>query len=314
MSSEIKVWIIAEKPQGTAELIAGAKNFTDNVTALVIGPQERAEQAVRLGAGKVYWLGEAGPGMMWEDYTDTILSLLQQENPALMLVHATKRGKLLAGRLAANLGTTVLTDVMELTWEVDRFKATRRVYGGSAVRQERALTGTTIATVGSGVFTPLPEEAGRTGTIIEVPFVEPKIRIKLVEKKKRETVSVNLPAAKRIVCVGRGLARQEDLGLVEELARLLEAEMACTRPIAEGLNWMPRERYIGVSGAMVKPDLYLALGVSGQIQHMVGANQSRTIAAVNTDKAAPIFNQADYGIVGDLKKIVPALIARFKAE
>ena len=102
--------------------------------------------------------------------------------------------------------------------------------------------------------------------------------------------------------------------MVEELAGLMEAEVGCSRPVAEGMNWLPKERYIGVSGAMLKPDLYLALGISGQVQHMVGVNQAKAIVAINKDKAAPIFSQADYGIVGDLYKVLPSLIEKFKAE
>ena len=120
---------------------------------------------------------------------------------------------------------------------------------------------------------------------------------------------MDLSKAKRVVGVGRGLAAQDDLKMVHELAAVLNAEVGCSRPIAEGENWMERERYIGVSGVLLKSDLYLTLGISGQIQHMVGANASQTIFAINKDKNAPIFQYADYGIVGDAVKILPALTA-----
>ena len=120
---------------------------------------------------------------------------------------------------------------------------------------------------------------------------------------------MDLSKAKRVVGVGRGLAAQDDLKMVHELAAVLNAEVGCSRPIAEGENWMERERYIGVSGVLLKSDLYLTLGISGQIQHMVGANASQTIFAINKDKNAPISQYADYGIVGDAVKILPALTA-----
>lgn len=314
MSRVQNVWILAEKTEGIAELCSGAQVLGEQVAALLIGAKEKAEQAICLGAQKVYWLGEPADDTLFEDYTDTILNLIQQEKPPLLLIQATKRGKLMAGRLAAGLNSTVLTDIMELVEFEGSLVASHRVYGGSAIRKERALSEITIATVGSGLFEPAAYKADSKGSVIEVPFVEPRTKIKLLARKGRGTVSVNLPAAKRIVSVGRGVARQENLRMIEELASLLEAEVGCTRPIAEGLNWLPRERYIGVSGAMVKPDLYFAIGVSGQVQHMVGANQSRTIAAINTDKAAPIFAQADFGLVGDLYKIVPILIAKLKTK
>ena len=121
---------------------------------------------------------------------------------------------------------------------------------------------------------------------------------------------MDLSKAKRVVGVGRGLAAQDDLKMVHELAAVLNAEVGCSRPIAEGENWMERERYIGVSGVLLKSDLYLTLGISGQIQHMVGGNGAKVIVAINKDKNAPNFNYADYGLVGDIYKVVPALISQ----
>ncbi|HBR09149.1 MAG TPA: electron transfer flavoprotein subunit alpha, partial [Clostridiales bacterium] len=123
---------------------------------------------------------------------------------------------------------------------------------------------------------------------------------------------VNLPAAKRVIGVGRGFSNEEDLELARDLAKAIGAEIGCTRPIAEESKWMPRETYIGVSGVMLKPELYFAIGLSGQVQHTVGINQSGTIIAINKDKEAPIFRYADYGIVGDLRKILPQLSGLLK--
>lgn len=102
--------------------------------------------------------------------------------------------------------------------------------------------------------------------------------------------------------------------MIEELAQALSAEVACTRPLAEGLNWLPRERYIGISGVMIKPDLYIGIGVSGQAQHMIGMNESRVVVAINKDRGAPLVAQADYAIEGDLYAVVPALIRAIKAH
>ena len=114
-------------------------------------------------------------------------------------------------------------------------------------------------------------------------------------------------AAGRGVGVGRGCADQADLRLAQELATALGAELACSRPLAEGLGWLPAERYVGVSGATIRPELYLAVGISGQVQHMVGVNHSKVIIAINRDKNAPVFGQADLGVVGDLYEVLPAL-------
>ncbi len=150
--------------------------------------------------------------------------------------------------------------------------------------------------------------------ITEVPFVAPGWRATLRERKTRPAAKVNLAGAKRVVCAGRGLAKKDDLALVNELAQCLAAEVACTRPLAEGLDWLPRERYIGISGATVKPDLYLGVGVSGQVQHLIGMSDSRLVVAINKDQNAPIFQQADYGIAGDLYAVVPALIKALKEQ
>ena len=115
-----------------------------------------------------------------------------------------------------------------------------------------------------------------------------------------------------MVGVGRGLKAREDLALIEELAHALDAEIACSRPVAEGLNWMGKDRYIGSSGARIAPRLYLAVGISGQLQHMVGVTGAETIVAVNSDPNAAIFAQADYGLVGDLYQLVPAITAALK--
>ena len=131
--------------------------------------------------------------------------------------------------------------------------------------------------------------------------------LEVVEVRPKAGETVNLPAAKRVVGVGRGFAAQGDLDLARELATALGAELACSRPVAEGLGWLPTERYVGVSGATIRPDLYLAVGISGQVQHMAGVNHAKVIVAINRDKNAPVFAQADLGVVADLYDVLPAL-------
>ena len=123
---------------------------------------------------------------------------------------------------------------------------------------------------------------------------------------------VDLSAAQRVIGVGRGLKAREDLAMIEELAQALQAEIACSRPVAEGLNWMGKDRYIGSSGARIAPQLYVAIGISGQLQHMVGVTGADTIVAINSDPNAAVFSQTDYGLVGDLYQLVPAITAALK--
>jgi electron transfer flavoprotein alpha subunit len=303
------VWYFADTPQAAPELCTAARTLAIQVTAVVMGPQTETERAIRLGADAAFWLGDPDESRMVEDYVETIAALLRQNAPDLILIRASKRGRLVAGRLAALLGTAVLTDVKEFVATDSGPAARHMLYGGGAVRTEKACGPTGIATLPSGAFQPAIEDPIHTGPVTVVEFVPPACPVKRLERRKKTASTVNLNAARIVVGVGRGLAKQADLALIETLAQALGAEVACSRPIAEGVNWLPRERYLGVSGAVIKPDLYLALGISGQVQHMVGVTDARLIVAINKDKMAPIFAQSDYGIVGDLYKVVPLLMA-----
>jgi electron transfer flavoprotein alpha subunit len=312
-----ELWVFSEKSSFLAELISGgrmlAEKMQGSVTALVLGAREEAEKAISLGADKVLWLGEPDPAGMVEDYVPTVANLVKDKKPRLLLIGATKRGKAVAGRLGGRLGCSVITDVRQFS-DDDKLVGTHMIFGGGALRVEKAKTETTLATVGMSTYEALATDSGRKGEISEVPFVKPEWTFKVREHKEKVAVTVNLGAAKRVVSVGRGLGKEEDLEMIRELAKAMEAEVGCTRPLAEGLDWLPRERYIGVSGAFVKPEVFLSVGVSGQVQHMVGATESRLIAAIDKDEKAPIFEQADYGIVGDLYVIVPELIKVLKSR
>lgn len=318
MAANTDIFLFSEKPVLQAELIAAAHTLTaqtgGQVIALVLGPRSDAELALTQGAQQVFWLGELPPDRLVEDAVPTIASAVQTYLPFGLLVGATIRGRAVAGRLSARLGLAALTDVLEFQWEKENLLARHMVFGGGAVRIDRPLTQPVIATIGSGVFDAATTLTEVSGTIESIDWVEPDWQAKLIERRARSGSSVNLAAAKRVVCPGRGVAQQEDLAMIEELAQILSAEVACTRPLAEGLGWLPRERYIGISGAMIKPDLYLGIGVSGQAQHTIGMSESRVVVAINRDRNAPLVAQSDYAIEGDLYQVVPALIRVLKAR
>jgi electron transfer flavoprotein alpha subunit len=313
-----EIWVFSEKLNLQAELLACAKNLAHPLgaatAAVVLGNQAVVEEAFSQGAEKVYWLGEKVETQLVEDYVPTLEALLREHKPAGLLVGATRRGKAVAGRLGAALGLTALVDVKKFTSEAGDIKASHMIFAGAALRVEKAVTDIMLATVGAGVIEALPPAAGRNGEVVRAAFVEPKWKATLLERKVRPPSSVNLASAKKVICPGRGIAKKEDLEMIFELAGLLGAEVGTTRPLTEGVNWLPRERYIGVSGAVIKPDLYLGVGVSGQAQHTVGITESRLIVAINKDPEAPIFHQSDYNIVGDLYQIVPALIRALQAR
>ena len=318
MAQNCDVWVFSEKPALLAELISAAAGLAavsqGTVAAIVLGPRNLAVEALARGAGKVIWLGEQMSGYLVEDYVPTLARLLEQDPPHALLVGSTRRGRAVAGRLAAQAGVTAITDVTQFLLDGGARQARHMIFGGGAERVEGPLSDLMLATVSPGVFDAQPPVAGRQGEVVEAPFIEPEWRIHLRAVKPRPVASVNLAAAKRVVCAGRGLARQDDLALVNALAEELGAEVACTRPLAEGLDWLPRERYIGISGAMIHPDLYFGVGVSGQVQHTVGMSDTRLVVAINKDQNAPIFELADYGIVGDLYAVLPPLIAALKSR
>jgi len=303
MSKLAKVFVIAERTDAMKELCAAAAQLGEQSGLVWAG-----DKALAGGADTVYYLGELSQERLWEDYIPSLINLIKEQKPNLVLVETSRKGRLVAAALAAALGTSVLADAAEI--KVDDGIVTRRmVYGGAAYRTLRSKAPIVVAGVSAGAYE--AAETGKAGNVVDVPYVSPARQVKCLERKVKAGEQVNLHAAKRIVAVGRGFEAQEELKLAEQLAAIIGAEVACTRPIAEEEKWMDKSRYIGVSGLMLKPDLYVGIGISGQVQHMVGVSPARTIVAINSDKNAIIFKQCDYGIVGDLKQVLPALIAKF---
>ena len=202
--------------------------------------------------------------------------------------------RVIAGAVAARLDAPVLTGVTSISDGA----VTRARYGGltlETVRSSRPIV--IIAPGGSPVAgEPVAPEAASTE---ESPYP--------ASITAQSGAQADLSTAKTIVAGGRGFKAKEELGLLEDVAAALGAETACSRPLAETVDWMPKSRCIGVSGQKVHPDLYIAVGISGQMQHMAGARDSKTIVVINSDAEAPIFAQADYGVVGDLTTVLPAL-------
>ncbi len=198
-------------------------------------------------------------------------------------------------------------DAATVTVESGKPVIKHMVYGGLAFSKETLNSSFSVATLTTGTFEAAQNNASLSGTAQTAPWVEPKQSIVRTSIQKKAGNSVELDKARLVVSVGRGIGSQENIAIAKKLADTIGAEIACSRPVAENEKWMEHERYVGISNLMLKPELYLAVGISGQIQHMVGANGAQTIVAINKDKNAPIFQFADYGIVGDLFKILPVL-------
>ena len=303
MSNTPNIFVISATAPRLPDLVSGATRMSQNVTVICA---KDGSAAFSYGAQALLTL-PGTPQRIFEDFAPSIAAHIKPTEQALVLLPNDRRGKAMAAKLGHLLKAAVINDVTALPESGD---IQRLVYGGLAVGSEKSLSSITVLTVSTGVFE--AKEKPTTGPSSELAFVEPAVAIRLVEVKPKAGSSVDIGKARRLVAVGRGFVAQDDLGLAKSFAEAVEAELACSRPIAEGEHWMERERYIGVSGVMVKSDVYVAVGISGQIQHMVGARDCKTIIAINKDKNAPIFKCADYGIVGDLYKILPALTKAFK--
>jgi electron transfer flavoprotein alpha subunit len=313
MTTTRPTWAIIDSATDVGVLLGAARQLSDVVVALVIGPRHLVEQASSSGFSETRWLGEPAATVGSEDYAAAIAELALRETPTAALMASSTRNRLLAGRLAARLDTSALTDVSDLRTEDDTVVVTHSLYGGAALRTERLLSAIGVITISAGAFAALGSGPSWPGPIVEASCAVTPPPISLLERRSEPRSAGTLPQAKVVVGAGRGVGSRDDLGVVEELAQALGGQMACTRPLAEGLNWMGRDQYLGVSGLSIAPDLYVAVGVSGQMQHMVGVDQARVIVAINNDKAAPVFAESDYGIVGDLHQVVPALVDALKA-
>ena len=227
--------------------------------------------------------------------------------PELVLCEASHSGRLVAGYLAAVLKTSSLPEVQTLEITSSGLQSTRMVHGGSFIKSE-SMPYPAVATVGSGVLQ--GEEVLKESAVKELSgAVE---GLELAGVSVAGGASKNLAAAKKVLCVGRGLGSEEKLPMVDELAGLMGADLGCTRPVAEEEHWFPKDRYIGISGVMLKSKLYMALGVSGQMQHMIGTRSCGSIFAIDKNENAGIIDEADYTLIGNLNTALPALIEKLK--
>lgn len=304
------IYVFSEDPQLARQLLtpglALGEALAQPLVALTADPAE-AQALAGLGADRVLLLKAAQTSP--EALAPAIAALLAKEQASVVLVGGTLRGKHLAAHVAAALKAGMTTDAKALAIVDGKLETQRILYAGLAVCEE-VVALPAVATVPARTFLP-PAAAAKAGAV-ETLEVQSDPRVTVLQVTPVESEGVDITAAIKLVSVGRGFAKKEDLSLARDLAGALKAEVSCTRGVAEDEHWLPIERYIGISGKTVKPELYLAVGLSGQVQHMVGCRESKVIVAVNKDEQAPIFEAADYGIVGDLYQVLPLLTAALK--
>lgn len=245
-----------------------------------------------------------------DGYKLALKQLIESEKPAYVLLPHTYQVRDFAPALATALDTVLVSDVVSLS-EGPSFQ--RQLMQGRLIGSYKSSSGTTLLSVQAGAFRADDLAAGAATVKSFTPTLDAaQIRTKPGDPFRTSAQTVDLGSAQMIVSVGRGIKEQDNLKIVEELASALGAELAASRPICDN-GWLPMERQVGSSGQTVAPKLYVAVGISGAIQHLVGMKGSGCIVAINKDKDAPIFEVADYGIVGDLFEVVPALTEAVKA-
>jgi electron transfer flavoprotein alpha subunit len=316
----VSTLVVAEQRDGTLnratwEAIAAAQQLPGPLRIAVLGSQVDAIAAEMAAAACDGVTQVDDPAL--EHYTAdgsvlALVALIEQAQPQLVLLPHTYQTRDFAPAVAARLGRPLITDVTGFKKDGDRLLYVRPMFQGK-LNADVAPAGPPphLVTCQIGAFRADAAGRGQAAAPIEkssIAIDRSKIRQKPEAAFKEAKQAVDLSQAARIVAVGRGIKGQEHIKIAEQLAQALGAELAASRPICDS-GWLPMDRQIGSSGQTVAPKLYLALGISGAIQHLVGMKGSRTIVAVNKDADAPIFEVADYGIVGDLFEVVPAIIA-----
>lgn len=313
-----KIFVLAEHRQGqirdiTFEMLTKGKELAEktnmDLTAVLLGKDVK-KHAKNLSeyAKKVLLIEDAKlENFNSEAYQKVLSNLIKEHKPLLTIIGHTSFGVDLAPSLAVALNLPLATDCIDLEFENEALIITRQMYGGKVnVRATVRKSESYMVTVRQAAFA--SQKPTMNGEIIETPS---PLSEEITEKRFIEYVlpppgGVDITAADVLVGIGRGIKDENNMPMVEELAKTLGGVLACSRPIVDK-GWLPSDRQVGTSGKTVKPKVYIALGISGAFQHALGIKNSDLIIAVNKDPNAPIFNFADYGIVDDLFKIVPAL-------
>ncbi len=285
------------------------------VQAAVLGADTGglAKEASGYNVAKVFVLDHALLAEYTPDgYTAALEQLIKSAQPRTVVFPHTYQVRDYAPKLATRFGKPLVSDVVDVKAEAGNIEFVRQLFQGKLSADIRVAEAPQFISIQGGAFR-TAEPANASGSIesFNVQLDASQIRSKPEAPFREAQRSVDLGAADMIVSVGRGIKEKENLGVVQALADALGAELAASRPICDN-GWLPMERQVGSSGQTVSPKVYFAVGISGAIQHLIGMKGSKTVVAINKDENAPIFETADYGVVGDLFEVVPALVEEIK--
>ena len=322
------ILVVVEQHEGklnrvSYETIAGAQKIASQmgwaVEAAVVGGPEIGPVASEVAGKKVTRVhalqGAKLAAYTADGYVHALKQFVFQLKPKLVVMPHTYQVRAFAPKLAHTLGGTLVSDAIGYRKDGSRILFTRQMFQGKFAA-DVAFTGEPpyFATFQNGAFRGDHAEAGAAAAPVEtvaMDIPEGVIRVKPLEIFKEAKQAVDLTQAEIIVAVGRGIKEEKNIAIAKQLAEVLGGELAASRPICDS-GWLPLDRQVGSSGQTVAPKVYLALGISGAIQHLVGMKGSRAVIAINKDSEAPIFEIADYGVVGNLFDVVPALTEEIK--
>ena len=266
-----------------------------------------AEEAGRFGA-KTLYVANVGP-YMTETYATAMKQVADDVKPSVILFGGTSNGRDLAPRVGARLNAGVASDVDQLEWTGDRLRARRPVYSGKAFATVEVTSTPAVATTRPNAFP--AEETGGGAAAVQTVSVSAESKAKLVETKVPEAGELSIAEADIIVSGGRGLKEAANFSYIRDLAQAIGGAVGASRATVDA-GWIDHQHQVGQTGRVVSPNLYIAAGISGAIQHLAGMSSSKHIVAINKDPEAPIFRVADLGVVGDLFTILPVLTEEVK--
>jgi electron transfer flavoprotein alpha subunit len=306
----VRIWAFSESPSVANEVASSASSIAKAAggTFAVVGLDDVG--ALLAGEEKMVLKADAPLATSPEAAADALARATREANPDVILVGSTRDGKEIASRLAVRLGRPCASEVFGVALSGGTLQGRRNVFAGKLVA-EVALPLPCVVALKVGTTPALPASPARA---TEKAMGSLPSKTKLLEVREKQKGTVDLKGAKLIVAAGRGVKKKEDLAIVSDLATALGGAVGCSRPLSADMGWLPEEHHIGLTGVTVHPDLYIAVGISGQLQHVAGIKDSKVIAAVNSDKSAPMFEASDYGVVGDLYAVLPAMLREIKSR
>ncbi len=316
-----KVLVLAELKDNklrnvSFEAIAAAKTIAEDgeVVSLLLGEsvESLANELIQYGADRVVVVENDKLAQYSSDgYSQAVLAVIEQEDPEAIVFGHTALGKDLSPKVASKLDSGLISDVVNVEVTGGNVVFTRPIYSGKAFEKKIVTNGLIFATVRPNNIAALEKDESRSGDVSKVDVDIKDLRTIIKEVVKKTSEGVDLSEAKVVVAGGRGLKSAENFKMLEELADVLGGAVGASRGACDA-GYCDYSLQIGQTGKVVTPDLYIAIGISGAIQHLAGMSNSKVIVAINKDPEANIFKVADYGIVGDLFEVVPQLTEEFK--